>query len=1025
MVDSFPPFNIESLDVDHQLAIIEIESDANRETIGSQYIRVHSIQGQESVSQPFQLSVELRADDTSNAGALLDAHYMGHWAKITIAMPEEGDFTPRFFRGVITEIAVGAPGIYTLTLQSPLHLLTLRNNYYIYSGCDIRELITRLLEHELQDPRFALRFDLSDSPTLTRTQDWMQAGESSMDMLQRILAKAFLNYFFIHEESRLVLVFSDKTLTPDTVSIPGFHHGPLPLRYTFSSVEPLRSQQYDVFANLRYSVKMMPAKVQTLLSQVDPQWKDNTVANFNSYSAQDNSASSTVGFQHYWNYDYGVNDNEAKDQQRKIAQQISTETGTLTGSVYNPLLSPGYCFQLFNPLLDKSDNAEKVEGKGRPEFDQKIYVVTKIEHKFSGETGYTGSIESTEVVTKGDETEKTFLTPFSMHSTQQGSVLAKVLDHEKPVGWRYRSKNNFQPEKGQVFFEGNLEHNGECHGEAGCLVQLATGQKHWVVLPRSSQSVPEINSMVMIGRGSNESEQPELQQVLASHGSKVIQPPDRRNASWQANTNWGSSYSTSYGDNMSIHFGHMAQTNLPQAVRLVEGAYDNIGMAGTQYGSTSYNKGGSWSVSLSGNEANPDVGVIGASISQGSSFGESHTAHSYNYGSTKVSEGYSETGKSANVSVVGKYTPSPDLQNPSFINGKLPKDISEYTDELSNGDTFSRSSVLGRSINCNGVGISAPDVSIGSLIPGTHYNSSITLGISENISKTLGATFNDSLMVGMSFSNSITCAAQFSNSLTIGAIMNIDTRIAGTTSLSTTIGPSFNYGLQIADTFSQSTTIGSSTNMQTNLTDTKNISTTIGSATDASTYIGAKNSTSTFVGATNDVSVNVANRNSSSVTVGASNESSVNVAAKKSTNVFVGATDDTSINVAARKSTSISVGVSDDTSISLAASNSTNVSIAAKADTSLNIGASTSMSLNLSASVALTNTLSASASITNTASASVELINSLAATAKIINQASVDFEMINGVTKAESDLRQQAKLRATIAEVVSGMDLKV
>ncbi|EGG93670.1 hypothetical protein IMCC1989_926 [gamma proteobacterium IMCC1989] len=1020
MADSYPPFNIESLSVDNQLALIEIEGDVALGAMGSQYIRVSSFEGQESVSQPFQLSVELRADDTDEKGLLLDARYIGHWAKVRIAMPEGDGFTPRFFRGVITELAMGAPGIYTLTLQSPLHLLTLRNNYYIFSGCDIRELITQMFAQELQDPHFVLRFDFSDSPTLTRIQDWMQSGESSMDMLQRILGKAFINYFFIHEEDKLTLVFSDKVLTPDTVSIPGFHHGPLPLRYTFSSVEPLRSQQYDVFADLRYSVKMMPAKVQTLLNQIDPEWKDNTVASFNSYSAQDNS-SAPVGYHHHWNYDYGVNDAEAKDQQRKISQQINTESATLTGSVYNPLLSPGYCFQLFNPLLGGDD----VEGKGRPEFDQEIYVVTKIQHKFSGETGYTGSIEATSVVTDGEEQNKTFLTPFSMQSTQQGSVLAKVLDHEKPVGWRYRSKSNFQPEKGQVFFDGELQHEGECHGEAGCLVQLATGQKHWVVLPRSSQSVPEINSMVMIGRGSNESEQPELQQILASHGSKVIQPPDRRSASWQANTNWGSSYSTNYGDSISIHFGHTAQTNLPQAIRLVENAYDHVGMAGTNYGSCSYNKGGSWSVSLSGNEDNPDVGLLGASISQGSSFGESHAAHSYNYGSTKVSEGYSETGKSANVSVIGKYTPAPDLNNPSFVNGKLPKDISEYTSELGNGDTFSRSSVLGRSINCNGVGISAPDVSIGSLIPGTHYNSSITLGVSENISKTLGATFNDSLMVGMSVSNSITCAAQFSNSLTIGAIMNIDTRIAGTTNLSTTIGPSLNYSTQIADTFSQSTTIGSSTNIQTNLTNNTNLSTTIGNSTDASTYIGAKNSTSTFVGATNDVSVNVSNRNSSSVSVGMSNESSVNVAAKKSTSVFVGATDDTSINVAARKSTSISVGVSDDTSISLAASNSTNVSISAKSDTSLNIGASTSMSLNLSASLALTNTLSASASITNSMSASVELINSLAATAKIVNQASADFEMINGVTKAELDLRQQAKLRATIAEVISGMDLKV
>lgn len=1032
-----PPLNIEKVTVDHPLVSIFIEGDTETVSVGGDYIRVHSVEGQESVSQPFQLSVELRADDTEKAGLLLDSRYMGRWAKVRVAMPiftdstestnnkdkknQQSYFTPRFFRGIITEFAVGASGIYTLTLQSPLHLLTLRNDYHIFSHCDLRQLITEILQQELMDPRFTVRFDFSQSPTLTRTQDWMQAGESSMDLLQRILGKSFINYFFIHEENLLTLVFSDKPISTDTVSIPGFNQGPIPLRYTFSSVEPLRSQQYDIFSDLRYSVKMMPPKVKTLLSQVDPVWKDNTVATFNSYHAQDNAAS-PVGFQHHWNYDYGVNDVEAKDQLTKIRQQINTEAGTLTGSVYTPLLSPGYCFQLLNPLL--KEPKESVEGQGRPEFHKKIYVVTKIQHKISGETGYTGSIEATEVNITADEYEQTFLTPFSMQSTQQGSILAKVLDHEMPVGWRYRSKNNFQPEKGKVFFDGEIQHQNECYGEVGCLVQLSTGQKHWVVLPRSSQTVPEINAMVMIGRGSNESEQPELQQVLASHGSKVIQPPDRRSASWQANTNWGSSYSTSYGDSISIHFGHSAKSNLDQAIRLVEGAYDNIGMAGTNYGSCSYNKGGSWSVSQSGNENNPDEGVIGASISQGSSFNESHAAHSYSYGSTNVSEGYSETGKSANVSVIGKYTKDPDLKAPSFVNGKVPKDISRYTKSLSTGDTFSRSSVLGRSISCNGVGITAPDVFIPAILPMTHYSSSYTLGISENHSKTIGATINDSLMVGLSFSNSINCAAQFSNSLTIGAMMNIDTRIAGVTNLSTTIGPSISFSTQIADTLSQSTTIGSSTNIQTNITDTNNLSTTLGLSNDVSTFIGAKNSASTFIGSTNDVSLNVSDRTSSSISVGVSDETSVNVAAKNSTSVFVGATNDTSINVAARKSTNISVGISDDTSISLAANKSTNLALSLKDDTSINIGASTSSSINLAASTVLDTTLSASVAIKNSMSASVELINSLSASAKIINQASAEFEMVNGVTKAESDLRQKAQLRATIIEIVSGIDAK-
>ena len=1022
-----PPLNIEPVDLENTRLSIAIESGSNEVVIDQRLIRVYSVQGQESISQPFQLTVELRADDSERAGVRLDGRYLGYWAKIRVQMPaqdassssKQGAFGDRYFRGIIAELALGDPGVYTLTLQSPLHLLTLRNNYYIYSDCDIRQLITEVLAPELADPRFGLRFDFSDSPTLTRIQNWMQAGESSLDFLQRILAKAMIYYFFIHQEQQLILVFSDKPVTAKSVAIPGFERGPLPLRYTFSSVEPLQLKQYDIFAGLNYSVKLMPSNVKTRLSQVDPEWLNNTVASFHSHSAQQNHGASA--YHHHINYDYGVNDEEVKDQLTKICQRIATDASGLSGTVCTPLLSPGYCFQLVNPLLESG----LVEARGRPEFDQQVYAVSSIKHSISAETGYSGTVEATPLATTSDEQQQTYLNPFSMQATQQGSILAKVIDHEKPVGWRYRSKNNFQPEKGQVFFNGEMELQGECQGEAGCLVELATGQRQWVVLSRSSQSVPEINSMVLIGRSNSESEQPELQQVLASHGSKVIQPPDRRSASWQANTNWGSSYSTSYGDSISIHFGHNAQSDLPQAIRLVEGAYDRVGMANTWYGSSSYNKGGGWSVAISGNQSHPDEGVLSASISQGSSFNESHTAHSYSYGSVKLSESYGETDRSASVSVVGAYTPAPDLTAPSFIDGKLPQDLSHYSDALGSGDTFSRSSVLGRSISCNGVGSDAPDVDINTVLPNSHYNHSYTLGLSENINQTIGATFSDSLMVGASVSNSVVCAAQLSNALTLGPVVNTDMRIGSVNSLSTTIGPNTAINTQIADSQSLSTTIGSATQVQTNISNNTNINTTLGSSNDVSTFIGGRNSVNTFIGNSNDVSLTVAGRSSTQVNVGTASDTSVNVSARESTNINVGASKETSINVAARDATHINVGVANDTSINVAANTSQNISIADKTDTNISIGASTAMNISLSDSITMDNAISSSIAMRNSISSSIELINSLSLSAKIVNQSSAEVEIINGVTKAEMDMRQQAKLRATIAEIISGLDVKI
>ncbi len=1020
------PLAIEPLEVfDQPLSIcIEDERQVEPRDLASDYIRVDSIQGQESISQPFQLSVELRADDIAARGGdlrVLDSSCIRKWARVRVAQPAPfASNGARYFRGIITELAMGAPGCYTLTLQSPLQILSLRNRYHIYSDCDFRALLTEVFAQELTDPRFALRFDFDQSLTLTRTQDWLQAGETDMDFIQRIISKAAIHYYFIHEPQRLVLVFSNSPASSDTVAIPGHPQGPVPLRYTYSSIEKLGTQQVDLFTDLRYSVKLMPSNVRSLLTRTEAEWENNKVAKFVNADKY-YSPGGPTNYQHHRSYDYGANDTEAEGQLTKICQQISTERGTLSGTATTALLSPGYCFTLHDPLVENDLPPEfSVEGKGRPEFAGKTYVVTKVQHKMSGTSSYSGTIEATSINSGEDPLKQTFLTPFAMSNTQQGSVLAEVLDHEHPQGWRYRSKKNFQPETGQCFYGPDTDQ--ERYPERGCLVRLATGQTHWVSLSRSSQSVPEVGAMVSIGRGSNESEQPELQQILASHGSKVIQPPGRRNASWQANTNWGSSYSTSYGDSISIRYGHNSATDLDKAIRLVETGYDKPGMAATDYGNSSYSKGSSWSVSLSDNA---DKGVISASISQGSSFNESHADHSYGYSSTNLSENYSEVGKSASVSVIGEYNGSPDLSSPSFVSGKVPKDVAQYSDELGSGDTFNRSTVWNRSISSNGIGISAPTVAIGAVLPSSSYNTSAILGFSESHNTTIGATLNTSLMVGLSFSSSINCASQFSQSLTLGPTTSLDTRIGSVNSVSTTIGSNRSLSTNISDNTSIGLTVGSNTSSQVNVSNNTNSNVTVGSSLDSSAYIGMRNSSNVFVGTSNDSSVNVATKNSSNVMVGGSNDTSVTVGSRNSTNIFVGTSNDTSINVAAKNSTNIAVAASNETSINVAARNSQSIDVSLSNDTSIKIGAAKSTSVSLAASMTMDTSISASMSMKNSLSASLELVNSLSASAQIINQGGPEFKMVNGLTQAEMDQRQQAKLRQTIIEVISGIDAKV
>ena len=809
------------------------------------YIRVDSIEGQESISQPFTLTVELRADDVLGrpAGAkVLDSQCIGQWACIRILQPINGaaivdkNTKPpifpnlsssslpydhqgqRYFRGIITEISIAAPGCYTLTLSSPLALLNSRNRYHIYSHVNVGNLIIQLFEHEMLGLNFKVKVDLdtSKNETLSRCQDWLQAGESDFDFLKRILSKTSIYYYFVHQRQSLTLVFTDKAVMPKgAMAMASDVTYPLNLRYTYTSMEALAMQQNDLFCGLRYSVKMVPSYVHSLLTRTEAEWEGDTVATFESYSAANQKTrklpnftalaknkedeASTRGYQHHLYYDYGVSEDETKQQLTKICQQIQTGAGTLTGTVTSAFLSPGYTFTLQDYLVEGDEKyfASGGEGQGqvRTEFVGKTYVVTSVKHKMSSSTAYSGSVEATEVNPTAEECEQTLLSPFSMQNTQQGSVLAHVIEGERPDGWRFRNKNNFNSSKSDAGFDKGGQK--ESYHETGCKVRLATGQEHWVSLSRPSQTVPEVGAMVIIGRGSNASEEPEIQQILASHGSKCIQKPGRRNASWQANSNWGSNYSTSYGDSISIRFSNQSPTSaagLKTISTMLFKAYDhddisksfNNNVANSLYGNSSYSRGSSWSMSLSDNKNEPDAGVLSASISQGSSFNESHAKVSYSVSDTGTSHNFSRTGKSVNRSITGEYHAGIDMKNPSFVDGHLPeKSIVKIADTLEKGDSYNENYTYGKSISLSGNGVKPLEKIAGyklPRLPKLPKLPSILGGLKIPRIPTLPIPKGLSLLPTPP-TGPYKLASQYSDSVTVGAVVNKSTTVGSTTSI--------------------------------------------------------------------------------------------------------------------------------------------------------------------------------------------------------------------------------------------------
>jgi type VI secretion system secreted protein VgrG len=865
--------------------------------IDDDLLRVESVQGQESISQPYEFEVEVRVDDNPQIkGPVSFDDLVGKRARLRIGMPWkenrfgtataglspapqwENDTPARFFHGVIAQVSLGTPGVYTLSVKSSLHKLTLRNRYFIYENQTIEEVIRQLLKSECQLDQLQLRF-LLDGPIVARVQDWLQAGESDYALLQRLMGKESIHYFFVHEKDRCTLVFSNQTVKPDLFPVPGSAEQPPKLRYTYTAVDKLGTQQVDLLADFRYMVKMTQAGVRSVMTRAESEWEDNAVAGYTSYAAEKGQARQTSSFHEHKVYQFGVDAKVAGDKSCKAWQQISTERGSLSGNTTSPLLSPGYVFKLFQSLDADAKNAGNAN---RPQFDNRLFVVTKIQHKASSSGPYQGSVEATAV------DENTLLTPFSMENTQQGSLLAKVLRDTLPSGWRYREKCNFE------FSVDNNSALGESFPEKGCLVQLATAtgdnDVFWVRLAQHMQTVPEVGAMVLVARSSTENELPEIQSVIASHGSKCVQPPDRANASWQANTMWGSNYSTNYGDGISMRFGNRSSVNFEQAKKLVEMAYDQPGPESTQMRDTSFSKGGSFSASVSDNA---DAGTLSASISQGCNYSESHGKRSYNFSSIQTSESVSQVGKSVSRSVVGEYSGSVDLDKPSFVAGKLPDQaIRTLSDTLGNGDSYNQSTVIKRSINLSGVGISAPsdfDASAtsysGNKVVGKTVSKSDNNGDIESTNTVVGNTTSTSTNTGNITSTNTVTGDTTSTSTNTGNITNTSTVTGDTTSTSTNTGNITSTNTVTGDTASTSTNTGNITSTNTVTGNTTSTSTNTGNITSTNTVTGNTTSTSTNTG--NITSTNTVTGNTTSTSTNTGNVTSTNTVTNTQTNISV------------------------------------------------------------------------------------------------------------------------------------------
>lgn len=761
--------NIDKVGCTNSPIYIEIR-DANGKRIDNAIFRVQTVQGQEALSQPFEFGVDLAANDNQldkngepiSIEALLNA-------SITIGyvlpsrrseskdgseqvVSSAGESEPRrYFNGVIADFSLAAPGAYKLTIKPALWRASLTNRYQLYQGKTIQAVIQEVLDaHEVS---YEMHLD---SVAVDREQDWIQTGETDLEFVQRLMHKANIYYYFVHSDSSHVMVIANapqyKTLTVED------GEAPLSLHYVHSSEAELHSQEDEHITDYIYKKTFSSSGVHSILLRSEAVWESDSIAGYSKYES---TAADVyrLPFREYKVFQYGGSYDEVEVEGNKSWQMIQSAATSLSGSSTSSLLSAGHTFTTMNnsevsaPAYRFGSKDMSLSLLVRPELEGVSFVVTQVQHKISLSEPYSNSFEATQ--------SDMLITPFSIQNTQQGMILAEVVADETaeyPTGWMYREKPNFYMEPHSA----KDKAAPEVYGEKGVFVKFATDSMAkqsavWVKLAQHMQTVPEVGVTVSIGRSSDESELPEIQSVVQSNGSKVIMP-----SGWQANTNVGGSYSTSFGDSKGIRFGQYSNADLDAAIAIVERSYKT-----GKFKDTSYSQGASYSYSTA------EEGKDGL-LSESETYGSTDSKY---YGGYTIS--YSEIDRSESESIIGS----------SYSKSTID---TQESDTTINGTNKSTTLIKGKTISNT---THTADISSTNNIMANQTSNSFTSGTVDSKSQTIGATSNMNMFVGaknnmdlsVAASNNMAVSASISNDIAVTVGLNNVTKVNVAASINTEI----------------------------------------------------------------------------------------------------------------------------------------------------------------------------------------------------------------------------------------------
>ncbi len=727
------------------------------QVLGDETFRLVSFQGQEQVSSPFEYQLELHADSASAAPLQVDfSELLGQGVTVgiqAIELPEvsaedwreqaSNSFVQAvagadesqslvLFNGIVASFSQSSPGVYHVMMRPSIWTLTLTNAYRVLPQMSVRDAIENLLkQHGVSYNCDALMGQ--DNIAITRTQDWLQAGESDYELLQRLMSKAHIYYFVKSTGNAHQVVFANRPAYP--MALPDGR----PMRYAYSWQDVQGPIQPDTLTQYKLEHSLTSSSVSTVFTREESAVEQDEVASYQSY-VSDTSSQQIRPFRQYLIYQYGCSGSETDHFASQTRDTLETSRLTLNGGSHSPHLRVGHQFRTTQYPRAEQKPAPLVEP-----LEGAQWVVTQVQHQAS----ITGSYENSfKAVPAGG-----LITPFEMSATQQGAVLAKVVathtSAEAPQDWRFYKSDVYAPQDQTV---GDSAAGASPTPFKGVCVVFSTDTEEacptWVKLSAGMETVPEVGAMVLVARSQDQSELPVVQSILGSHGNSAATP-----TGWIPSNSVSSSYNTSYGDSVAIHFGRYSNADLAKAQKLVTDSY------GTgKFRDTSYSQGASYSYSTSENGAS---GLLSESYAYGSS--QSETKGDFNnskssfINTTNTSE---VTGKSVNSSTtaIAENTNIQGFATSSNTTGSsMAADVTGASVNTSVTGLATSSSATGAraQLNLEGVskGVSLTGLSNNVSLTGESSNVAVT-GVSKQISATGSSTGVD--VVGMSTHASLT-----------------------------------------------------------------------------------------------------------------------------------------------------------------------------------------------------------------------------------------------------------------------------